>query len=142
MEKREEKRLDAVRPSGDKANGSVLRILLVEDHEDTRHTMARLLQRWGHRVEAAASARAALSLAAEHPFDLVISDLGLPDESGDGLMSKLRDGFGIQGIAVSGYGMDHDVAKSQAAGFIYHLTKPIQVERLKQLVGKFAKSEG
>jgi len=138
LEKREGKRSAAAQPPKEKANGSQLRILLVEDHEDTRQTMVRLLQRWGHQVEAAASAQAALDLAAKFPFDLVISDLGLPDESGAGLMTKLRDGFGIQGIAVSGYGMEHDVARSEAAGFIHHLTKPIQIERLRQLIGKVA----
>jgi PAS domain S-box-containing protein len=138
LEKREGKRFDAIQPPEDEANGTQLRILLVEDHEDTRQTMVRVLQRWGHSVEAAASAHAALNLAAKHPFDLVISDLGLPDESGAGLMSKLRDGFGIQGIAVSGYGMEHDVAESQAAGFAHHLTKPIQIERLRQLLRKVA----
>jgi signal transduction histidine kinase len=138
LEKKEEERFDTVQPDESKEKGGQLRILLVEDHEDTRHTMLRLLQRWGHRVKAAASARAGLELATAHPFDLVISDLGLPDESGAALMRKLRDRFGIQGIAVSGYGMDRDVAESQAAGFIYHLTKPIQTERLREFIGKIA----
>jgi PAS domain S-box-containing protein len=141
LEIREEKRSDAVRPVEKKENIGQLRILLVEDHEDTRQSMLRLLQRWGHRVKAAACAQAALNLAAAHPFDLVISDLGLPDESGAALMSKLRDRFGIQGIAVSGYGMDHDVTASHAAGFIYHLTKPVQTDRLRQFIGRIAPSK-
>ena len=128
--------------TGEKVKTGQLRILLVEDHEDSRRSMLKLLQKWDHRVKAAPSAKAALDLAAAHPFDLVISDLGLPDETGAELMRKLRDQFGLQGIAVSGFGMDRDVAESEAAGFIYHLTKPVQIDRLRELIAKIAVSKG
>ncbi len=109
-------------------------ILVVEDHEDTRSTLQRLLERVGHRVSLAASAKQALSMAGDTEFDLVISDLGLPDMTGAQLMSELRDRHGLRGIAVSGYGMEADVARSREAGFVHHLTKPIHFERLKELI--------
>jgi CheY-like chemotaxis protein len=73
-------------------------------------------------------------------FDLVISDLGLPDGTGLELMAKLRDHHSLRGIALSGYGMDEDIRRSHDAGFRAHLTKPIdyaQVERaLEDLLGR------
>jgi CheY-like chemotaxis protein len=115
-----------------------LRILLVEDHEDTRQSMVRLLQRFGHQVEPTGTAGKALELAGQHSFDLVISDLGLPDQSGEELMSQLRERFGLTGVAVSGYGMEEDIARSRIGGFAHHLTKPIQIERLKQIIDEIA----
>lgn len=120
------------------ANG--LRILLVEDHKDTRLVLERVLQRNGHEVLTAGDARTALDIAGQRPFDLVISDLGLPDQSGLELMRSLRDRFGLRGIAVSGYGMEEDVSKSHEAGFVHHLTKPVSVQRLRQLIESAASS--
>ncbi|MDQ3115337.1 MAG: response regulator, partial [Verrucomicrobiota bacterium] len=64
--------------------------------------------------------------------DAVISDLGLPDGTGFELMEKLRAAHGLRGIAVSGYGMDDDVRRSEAAGFAAHLTKPIDFAQLER----------
>ena len=112
-----------------------LRILLVEDHKDTRLTLQRYLQRSHHEVTVAETAHQALTLAAAQEFDLVISDLGLPDEGGGcALMRQLRERQGLKGIAVSGYGTEDDIARSRAAGFSHHLTKPINLERLKTLI--------
>ncbi|TDU69306.1 PAS domain S-box-containing protein [Prosthecobacter fusiformis] len=121
---------------------SGLRILLVEDHKDTRASMELLLRRAGHVVTAADCAAMALEIAEAHTFDLVISDLGLPDLSGMELMSQLRDQHGLRGIAVSGYGMEEDILRSKDAGFVYHLTKPIQMETLRRLIRQFAASGG
>jgi len=117
-----------------------LRLLLVEDHVDTRRSMEFLLARHRHVVKSAASAREALELAANNKFDLVISDLGLPDQNGLELMKQLRDRFGLKGIGVSGYGMEEDIAKSRAAGFVCHLTKPISMDRLRQAIADSAKA--
>ena len=67
-------------------------------------------------------------------FDLVISDVGLPDGSGLDLMSRLRERYSLSGIALSGFGMDEDRAASEAAGFAEHLTKPVDVERLRNAI--------
>lgn len=115
-----------------------LRILLVEDHIDTSRAMARLLSRIGHQVRTAGTVRAAVDAVRAGPVDLVISDLGLPDGNGHDLMRMLR-GFGpVRGIALSGYGSDDDVRRSQDAGFDTHLTKPTDFENLVETIEKLS----
>ncbi|MDB6165728.1 MAG: hypothetical protein JWQ83_868, partial [Lacunisphaera sp.] len=128
----------AARPGGARNQG--LNILLVEDHKDTRACIQRLLEASHHRVASAGTAHAALELAETSRFDLVISDLGLPDLSGHELMKRLHQRFGLPGIALSGYGMDHDMVQSRAAGFKYHLTKPVSFDRLKSFVAEFGEN--
>jgi PAS domain S-box-containing protein len=118
-----------------------LRILLVEDHEDTAEAMADLLRLIGHEVEVARSVTTALALAATFPgggIDLVVSDLGLPDGSGHDLMRELVRLYGWKGIALSGYGMEEDIRRSQEAGFARHLTKPVNLEALRAAIGQVA----
>jgi PAS domain S-box-containing protein len=112
-----------------------IRILLVDDHEDTNRAMQRLLQRLGYDVKTAGSVSAALNAAnADPPFDLLISDIGLPDGSGLELMEQLLKRRPIKGIALSGFGMEEDVKKSKQAGFYEHLTKPINFKRLETAI--------
>ena len=106
-------------------------ILFVEDHEDTARVLGRILKNAGFEVSHAGTIAEAMALAAEKPFDLVVSDLGLPDGSGLELMKALRDTRGLAGIALSGFGTDDDIAASFDAGFAAHLTKPIDWERLR-----------
>lgn len=117
-----------------------LSILLVEDHDPTRLTLAQLLRLRNYSVTTAASLAEARSLAANgKKFDLLISDIGLPDGSGYDLMTELRQASQtLQGIALTGYGMEQDLSRSEAAGFAVHLTKPIGIEPLeKALKGLF-----
>jgi two-component system CheB/CheR fusion protein len=113
--------------------GDALRILLVEDHADTAAAMADLLELIGHRVTVAASVAAGLAAAAGAAggFDLVLSDIGLPDGSGLDLMRELVRLYGLPGVALSGYGMEDDLRKSREAGFALHLTKPVTLQTLK-----------
>jgi CheY-like chemotaxis protein len=118
-----------------------LRILLVEDNVDTLQTLSRLLERNGCSVTAAGSMGAALAAAqaareGAEKFDLVVSDLGLPDGGGQDLMRELRDRDGLSGIALSGYGMEEDIEKSRAAGFHKHLIKPVQFEVLQAAISE------
>lgn len=122
-----------------------LRILLVEDHSDTAEQLARLLKRAGHGVNSAGSlkeARAQIEDASGVlgicPFDLLISDLGLPDGSGHDLMRDVATHHSIPGIALSGYGMKDDIENSIAAGFSRHITKPVDWGELKAAIQKFA----
>ena len=115
-----------------------LRILLVEDHDDTRQTLSRLIRNWGHSVDTAATAAEALAAGATKRFDLVISDLGLPDAHGNELMVRLREQSDIRGIAVSGFGTENDVERSLQAGFDVHLAKPIGAQRLKAAIAEIA----
>jgi CheY-like chemotaxis protein len=100
----------------------------------TSEELARiLLTRRGYRVEAAATVAEARTIAAEQEFQLWISDMGLPDGNGFELMKELRVRLkGLQGIALTGYGMEHDVASSRESGFGTHLTKPVRVRSLEE----------
>jgi PAS domain S-box-containing protein len=119
--------------------GRSLEILLVEDHEDTAHVLSRLLERLGHRVRIANSVAAALA-AANQPFDLLLSDIGLPDGTGNDLIRELRQrrNVNVPAVALTGFGMEDDVAKSREAGFTDHLTKPVNFQRLQMVVQKVA----
>jgi signal transduction histidine kinase/CheY-like chemotaxis protein len=110
-----------------------LRILLVEDHADTSSALGRLLTRRGHQLTVAPDIRTALAQAERGSFDLLISDLGLPDGTGFELMSKLR-ATGLRGIAISGYGMRSDIEKSLQAGFSRHLVKPLNFAALEAAI--------
>jgi CheY-like chemotaxis protein len=112
-----------------------LRTLLVDDHADTLGTMARMLRRAGHEVTTAASVASALDATSSGSYDLLISDVGLPDGSGVDLMRRLHP---LPGIALTGYGMEADVAKSREAGFLTHLTKPVDPGRLEGLIRQVA----
>jgi two-component system CheB/CheR fusion protein len=111
-----------------------LRILLVDDHADTSVALERLLARRGHTVAAARDMRSAMEAAEGGQFDLLISDVGLPDGSGLELMTRLRATSSIRGIAISGFGMNGDVEKSMQAGFIEHLVKPVNLEKLEAAI--------
>ena len=120
------------------ATGRSLRILLVEDHESTARAMVKLLRKMQHVVVAAGSVDAALQAAASESFDLIISDLGLPDGSGLDLMRELRRLYPVRGIALTGYGMEQDVDRSLEAGFAEHLTKPVDADRLRAVIQRVA----
>ena len=111
-----------------------MRILLVEDHEDTNRSLTNLLRRRGYYVQSATSLQSALELNAKEEFDVLISDLGLPDGSGIELMQKLSSARPLVGIALTGFGMEEDIRKTREAGFKYHLVKPIDLTKLDQLI--------
>ena len=111
------------------------RILFVEDHNDTARVLTRILENAGYEVSHAETVAHARDLAAGRRFDLVVSDLGLPD--GD-LMRHLRETQNLGGIALSGFGSDDDVAASTAAGFAEHVTKPVDWERLRSAIERLA----
>jgi CheY-like chemotaxis protein len=116
---------------------SVLEILLVEDHPDTAAAMKRLLESLGHRVQCAANAAEAQRAVAARGFDLLVSDIGLPDINGYDLLPKLRALNDIDAaIALTGFGMEDDLTRSAAAGFDFHLTKPVNFQRLSSYLRK------
>src|SRR6266446_2288340 len=113
-----------------------LRILLVDDHQDTCVALERLLVRRGHLVAAAHNVRSAMETAAGNSFDLLISDIALPDGTGTELMTYLHAISRIPGIAISGFGMNGDVEKSIEAGFSEHLVKPVKMENLEAAIDR------
>lgn len=111
-----------------------LRILLVEDHDDTRATLRRLLTRWGHEVKGAASVGQAVECAKAFQPHLLLSDVGLPDGTGMDVLAELKKRGPIPAIAMSGFGMETDLQKTAEAGFHTHLVKPFAAELLKETV--------
>jgi two-component system CheB/CheR fusion protein len=116
------------------ADISGLRILVIEDHRDSAEMMAALLQAAGSRTEVARSMEEALQLVADHEFDLILSDLGLPDGSGYQLMADLPDDVPV--IALSGFGSPQDKQRSRSAGFTEHLVKPITLSELRAAIAR------
>jgi PAS domain S-box-containing protein len=132
-------------PSLEPTLGRPLRVLVVEDHPDTAEQFARLLKRAGHEVICASSIKEAQMYAMVTPaqdrtcaFDILISDLDLPDGSGRDLMRNLAKRYSIRGIALSGHGMKDDIQNSIAAGFSHHITKPVDWQELKIAIQKIA----
>ncbi len=117
-----------------KPSSRPLRILLVDDHPDTGAALERLLTRRGHTVATTQDMHSALEVAERDHFDLLISDVGLPDGSGLELMTRLHAKSGIRGIAISGFGMNGDVENSIKAGFSEHLVKPVNLEKLEAAI--------
>lgn len=113
-----------------KVEAGHLRLLLVEDHPDTERTLGALLRRAGFTVVTASNVTAGIATAREQSFDVLVSDLGLPDGTGYDVMRNVHSILGIPGIAMSGYGMEEDLRRSREAGFSEHLVKPIDVAEL------------
>ena len=118
----------------DRSRTSKGHLLVVDDHQDTCIGMKMLLERRGYQITLAHTADQAIEKAQIEKFDLLISDIGLPDRSGYELMRELRAKNSLRGIALSGFGMENDIDKARAAGFSEHLTKPINFERLDQAI--------
>ncbi len=105
-------------------------LLLVEDHADTRNSLAKLLRRRGYEVETAADMQTALSCARTAQYDIIVSDLGLPDGSGFDFIAQLPPENRLRAIALSGFGMEADIARSRTCGFARHLVKPVNLVEL------------
>jgi PAS domain S-box-containing protein len=119
-----------------------LTVLLVEDHEPTLNVLLKLLRQMGHRATGVSSVASATAAAARDGFDLIISDLGLPDGSGLDVIRRLRDKYAGRAIALTGYGMDADVAATRAAGFVEHLTKPVDLNQLDAAIRRVVAGNG
>ena len=112
------------------------RILVVDDHDDTLRSMKLLLSRLGYEVLAADNMSDALRIAEEQHFDILLSDIGLPDGSGLELLKRIRQRRDVPALALSGFGMDEDVERSRDAGFSDHLTKPVSIDRLQAAIAE------
>jgi signal transduction histidine kinase/CheY-like chemotaxis protein len=110
------------------------RVLVVDDHEDTCTGMKRMLERHGYQITVAHTAQQAVEKVRTQEFDLLISDIGLPDRSGYDLMREVQSSKALPGIALTGFGTEHDINEARAAGFSGHLTKPINFERLEEAI--------
>ena len=114
-------------------------ILVVDDVADVTEMIALFLKHAGFEVKTANSANAALTLAQQTQFDLIISDIGMPEKNGYDLAESLRERAAYQStpmIAVTGYTEYDDRGRSLRAGFTAHLTKPINPAQLLNLIGE------
>ncbi|MBS1714725.1 MAG: CHASE3 domain-containing protein [Armatimonadetes bacterium] len=123
-----------------------LRVLLVEDHVDTATIVARLFEESGYRISVAHDVAGAITMVeGSGPFDVMISDVGLPDGTGYDLLARIRSSEAGQGtlraVALTGYGMDEDVRRCREAGFDEHLTKPVDFTRLLKTVVRLGSGE-
>jgi hypothetical protein len=113
-----------------------LRILLVEDHGDTRRTLARLLKHFGHDISVAENTEDALAILRSKTLDVVLSDIGLPDGSGYDVIAEAKRRQSVTGIALTGFGMEEDIKRSKKAGFDFHLTKPVDFQELRSVLAE------
>jgi CheY-like chemotaxis protein len=115
---------------------TVLRILIIENHEVTASFISLFLRRAGHDVIVVPTAQAALGRDDIASFDVILSDIGLPDVNGWDLMRKLRPNTSAFAIAMSGFGGEADVQRSLAAGYQHHLVKPFVPAALEDVLRK------
>src|SRR5258708_34586914 len=110
------------------------RILVVDDHPDTVAILDRILTKDGHAVKTAENYYEAMILAQGERFDVLVTDIGLPEHDGCELLTEIRTHYPIRAIALSGYGMADDVRRMVEAGFDECLLKPSGLERLRSAV--------
>lgn len=112
-------------------------ILIIEDNDDTREVMKFMLEAEGARVMTAGTGTDGVASAKEHRPQVVLCDIGLPDVDGLEVARRLRRHAGLSGtrlVALTGYGQPEDVRGALAAGFDAHLTKPINLDQLLDLL--------
>lgn len=114
------------------------RILVVEDNADTAQALTRLLKSLGHQVTVAHTGAEGLEKASAEDFDLLLSDIGLPDFSGWEMLRRLKEKKDLPAIALSGFGSQEDQHRSREAGFLTHLVKPVDVIRLENAIAGIA----
>jgi signal transduction histidine kinase len=132
--------MECTQSGGNAAESNNYRIFLVDDHVDSVREVRRFLEKSGYLVTTADSINAALRIAQGQKFDLLVSDIGLPDGEGHDLVRQMRErGHKSKCIALSGYGTEQDITRSHAAGFQEHLVKPVLPQDLlttiKRLLG-------
>ncbi len=117
-------------------------ILLVEDHTDSAEVRGRLLRAKGYVVEICATVAEAEKIMREQQFNLLLSDIGLPDGTGVDLIRQVRQRSTIPAIALTGFGMDQDITRYKEAGFDAHLTKPVNFQKLEMIINQFFSDNG
>jgi CheY-like chemotaxis protein len=115
-----------------------LRILLVEDHGETRTTLSRLLAHFGYEIAVAESTQSAKEIVDAEPFDVVVSDIGLPDGTGYEVITHAKKKQPVKGVALTGLVENEDIERGKEAGFDFHLTKPVDFAELRTVLGQLA----
>lgn len=129
--------LAAQKPSESSSKSEcALRILLIEDHIDTAAVISRILQQMGHKTDKAHTLADSLRQIENSDYDVIISDLSLPDGTGFEFIERLRQQRQTPVIAITGLARQGDVDKCEAAGFIAHISKPVTVQQLRQTLSR------
>lgn len=128
-------------PADRRTKTSNLRILVVDDHEDTRRVLGKLLRTKGHEVFTADNVSSGLQILGRETVDVLLSDIGLPDGSGYRLMEQAKSVQPLVGIALSGFGTREDITQATDSGFAHHLTKPIDFNQLEAVLARFTSKE-
>jgi len=110
--------------------------LVVEDHADTLRVLARLLDHFGHEISWADGAQSALEIVESKEFDVVLSDIGLPDGSGYDVIAQAKRKQSVKGVALTGFDKEEDIRRSKEAGFDFHLTKPVDFHELRTVLAQ------
>ena len=116
-------------------------VLVCDDTPAKRYVLSSWLRRAGYTVVQAETAAEALDVVRREPIDLAVLDVQLPDGSGLDVMRELRDRYAGRSIALTGYGMESDVAASRDAGFAEHLTKPVDLASLEGAIRRVSRHQ-
>jgi CheY-like chemotaxis protein len=117
-------------------SGKSLRILVVEDHADTLRVLARLLDHFGHKISAADSTHSALQFLQSKTFDVILSDISLPDGSGYEVVSQAKQKQAVKAVALTGFDREEDIRRGKEAGFDFHLSKPVDFHELRTVLNQ------
>jgi hypothetical protein len=118
--------------------GKSLRILVVEDHSDTRQALSRLLSHFGHEISLADGAQNALNLINSKEFDVVLCDIALPDGNGYEVIAQAKRKRTVKAVALTGFNASEDIERGKQAGFDFHLAKPVDFHELRAVLGQIA----
>jgi CheY-like chemotaxis protein len=113
------------------------RVLVVDDNRDTAEALAELLRDFGHDVATAHDGESAIESARTQRPELVLLDIGLPEIDGFEVARRLRSEIGLHDailVALTGYGEDRHRQLAREAGFDHHVTKPVDVSKLEELL--------
>ncbi len=119
-------------------SGKRLRILVVEDHNDTLQALSRLLSHFGHEISLADTAQSALNTIDSKEFDVVLCDIALPDGNGYDVVAQAKRKRPVKAVALTGFSTTADIKRSQQAGFDFYLTKPVDFHELRAVLGQIA----
>lgn len=115
-------------------SGKSLRILVVEDHADTLRVLAHLLHHFGHEISVADRTHSALQSLQSKVFDVILSDISLPDGSGYEIVSQAKQKQAVKAVALTGFNGEEDIRRGKEAGFDFHLSKPIDFHELRTVL--------
>ena len=117
-------------------SGKRLRILVVEDHNDTLQALSRLLSHFGHEISLADTAQSALNTIDSKEFDVVLCDIALPDGNGYDVVAQAKRKRPVKAVALTGFSASEDIERGKEAGFDFHLAKPVDFHELRAVLGQ------